>query len=117
MSVSASAIRDFLAFEGCRGATLPRIWAHVAQTLHSDDAQGPPPELPDKLKEFLWGQVLADSETFGLFCSEVVEGVTATAVAHVDGAPPACCHCGSTFTDAAHSNARLYHRTVDHALG
>jgi hypothetical protein len=72
---------DFLSFQGCRGATLPCLWAHVASVLSCGRLE----DISDAMKAALWEHILQEEATFGIFCHEAVEGVTATVAGHVDG--------------------------------
>ena len=75
---------DFLSYEGCRGASLTRLWEHLSR--HLLPASEPPAQLADAIKAAVWQHILTDERTFGLCCAEAHVGTTATVKASVDGA-------------------------------
>jgi hypothetical protein len=80
MDALLAEVNDFLAWEGSQGASLPKLWVHVATTFFSP-AQG---SLPAATKQALW-QLLAVHPEYRLFCHERHEGVTQASTEPVDG--------------------------------
>jgi hypothetical protein len=81
MDTFLTEIDDFLAWEGSQGATLPKVWQHLATVINSGSDT-----LPPATKQVVWRMMVERPERYRLFCDEKHAGITQPKLEPVDGA-------------------------------